>query len=155
MKRINQEWVEVIKTIINPCPYFELQTMSLLEIEYGYSKMEIDLKRDHLQPFGIVHGGVFASIIDAAGFWAVFSEADPNVGMTTVELKINYLAPAVDGKLVATGNCIRMGKTLGLGEAKVENESGKLLAHGTTTLMVQPNLNLGDTSGIPEKFIPG
>ncbi|MCG8338663.1 MAG: PaaI family thioesterase [Proteobacteria bacterium] len=155
MKRINQEWVEVIKTIINPCPYFELQTMSLLEIEYGYSKMEIDLKRDHLQPFGIVHGGVFASIIDAAGFWAVFSEADPNVGMTTVELKINYLAPAVDGKLVATGNCIRMGKTLGLGEAKVENESGKLLAHGTTTLMVQPNLNLGDTSGIPEKFISG
>ncbi len=155
MKRINQKWVEVIKTIINPCPYFELQTMSLLEIEYGYSKMEIDLKRDHLQPFGIVHGGVFASIIDAAGFWAVFSEADPNVGMTTVELKINYLAPAVDGKLVATGNCIRMGKTLGLGEAKVENESGKLLAHGTTTLMVQPNLNLGDTSRIPEKFISG
>lgn len=153
MKRINQKWVEVIKTIINPCPYFELQTMSLLEIEYGYSKMEIDLKRDHLQPFGIVHGGVFASIIDAAGFWAVFSEADPNVGMTTVELKINYLAPAVDGKLVATGNCIRMGKTLGLGEARVENESGKLLAHGTTTLMVQPNLNLGDATGIPEKFI--
>ena len=155
MKRINQEWVEVIKTIINPCPYFELQTMSLLEIEYGYSKMEIDLKRDHLQPFGIVHGGVFFCFFDAAGFWAVFSEADPNVGMTTVELKINYLAPAVDGKLVATGNCIRMGKTLGLGEAKVENESGKLLAHGTTTLMVQPNLNLGDTSGIPEKFISG
>lgn len=153
MKRINQKWVEVIKTIINPCPYFELQTMSLLEIEYGYSKMEIDLKRDHLQPFGIVHGGVFASIIDAAGFWAVFSEADANVGMTTVDLKINYLAPAVDGKLIATGNCIRMGKTLGLGESRVENESGKLLAHGTTTLMVQPNLNLGDTSGIPEKFV--
>ncbi len=153
MKTINPKWVEIIKTIVNPCPYFELQTMSLLEITYGRSKMKIDLKRDHLQPFGVVHGGVFASLIDAAGFWAVYSQAETNVGMTTVELKINYLAPAVDGQLIATGNCIKIGKTLGLGEARVENESGKLLAHGTTTLMVQPNLNMGDSSQIPEKFV--
>jgi len=29
-----------------------------------------------MQPFGVVHGGVFSSLIDAAGFWAVYSQAN-------------------------------------------------------------------------------
>ena len=153
MKTINPAWLKAIQDIVNPCPYFELQNMSILDIQVGRARLEIELKRGHLQPFGIVHGGVFASLIDAAGFWAVFSQAESPVGMTTVELKLNYLAPAVDGKLIGMGRCIKLGKTLGLGEASVENEAGKLLAHGTTTLMVQPDLSLGEADDFPPKFI--
>ncbi len=153
MKTINPLWVEAIRKIVNPCPYFELQTMSIKELTFGKSHLEIDLKRDHLQPFGVVHGGVYASLIDATGFWAVYTEAEPNVGMTTVELKINYLAPTVSGKLIGYGKCIKMGKTLGLGDARIENENGRLLAHGTTTLIVQSELNLDGNQDMPEKFI--
>ncbi|MBU2512602.1 PaaI family thioesterase [bacterium] len=155
MKTINPDWIAAIQKIVNPCPYFKLQTMSIKDIGYGSSRLEIELKKDHLQPFGVVHGGVFASLIDAAGFWAVFSQADPEVGMTTVELKLNYLAPAVEGKLVGIGSCIKLGRSLGLGEARVESESGRLLAHGTTTLMVQPDLKLDNQIGFPAKYLAG
>ena len=153
MKKINPQWVNEIQSIVNPCPYFTLQTMAIKDITWGKSKLEIDLKKDHLQPFGVVHGGVFASLIDAAGFWAVFSQADSEVGMTTVELKLNYLAPATDGKLIGLGSCIKLGRSLGLGEARIENEKGKLLAHGTTTLIIQPELKLQNQTGLPEKYL--
>jgi uncharacterized protein (TIGR00369 family) len=152
-KRINPGWVREIQKIVNPCPYFELQKMNIVDLSWGSSRLEIELENRHLQPFGVVHGGVFASLIDAAGFWAVYSQAPPEAGMTTVELKLNYLAPAVSGRLIGIGRCIKLGRSLGLGEARIEDEKGRLLAHGTTTLMVRDDMGLaGSGSGI-QKFL--
>lgn len=53
--------------------------------------------------------------------------------MTAVEIKLNFLAPASTGRLIARGRSIKVGKTLCLGEAMIEAERGKLLAHGTLT----------------------
>ena len=60
-------------------------------------------------------GGVIASVIDAATFWAVFPQVKDGMGLTTVEIKVNYLAPVPKGKVVAKGRCIKIGKTLALG----------------------------------------
>jgi len=153
MRKINPEYVERASSITNHCPYFKLLSMKILELEVGRSLLEIDLQEKHLQPFGIVHGGVFASIIDAASFWAAYTEVGDDAGMTTVDLKLNYLAPAEAGKLIARGRCIKFGKTLALAEAKVTNERGKLLAHGTSTLMVIAGLDMKSPSPHPSKFI--
>jgi len=152
-KKINSEWVREIQEVVNPCPYFELQKMVLIDLTWGTSRLEIELEKRHLQPFGVVHGGVFSSLIDAAGFWAVYSQANEGVGMTTVELKLNYLAPAVSGRLIGLGCCIKLGRNLGLGDARIENEDGRLLAHGTTTVMVQTGMNLSDTVRDIPKFL--
>ncbi len=153
MKKLNPDWIDAIRTVVNPSPYFDLQRMRVVEISWGACRVEIALENRHLQPFGVVHGGVFASLIDAAGFWAVFSKADPEAGMTTVELKLNYLAPARSGKLVGNGRCIKLGRNLGMGEARVENENGQLLAHGTTTVMVQNKLKLPESVRSVPKYL--
>jgi len=127
--------------------------MELRSFEIGSALLEIELEERHLQPFGVVHGGVFATIIDAAAFWAVYPEIDENMGMTSVDLKLNYLAPAVTGKLIARGSRIKNGKTLGLGEASVTDESGKLLAHGTSTLIVLPTVMFAHKAPLPAKFL--
>jgi len=153
MKQLNPEYVQRINQLVNSSPYFQLLSMKLLEAGPGFSLLEIDVAEKHLQPFGFVHGGVFASIIDAAVFWSIFHEIDdPNPGATTVDLKLNYLAPAATGKLVARGNRIRVGKTLGYGEAAVTDESGKLLAHGTSTLMILPGNTLAADRPLPPRF---
>jgi uncharacterized protein (TIGR00369 family) len=96
---------------------------------------------------------VFASIIDAAAFWSIFYNIeDPNAGATTVDLKLNYLAPAVSGKLIAKGTQIKLGKTLGYAEARVTDGEGRLLAHGTSTLMILPNNSLVLDRLLPSKF---
>ena len=154
MKKINPDFLQAVKTGTNGSPYFTLLSMKIIDFEIGSSHLEIEtVPNKHLQPFGAVHGGVFASIIDAAAFWAVYPEADEDVGMTTVDLKVNYLAPSFGGKLIARGHCIKLGKTLGLGEVEVTNGTGKTLAHGTSTLIVLPGVSFVHHDSLPPKFI--
>jgi uncharacterized protein (TIGR00369 family) len=140
--------------IVNVCPYFDLLSMKLVDVGIGYSSLEIELAHKHLQPFGVVHGGVFASIIDAAAFWSVYyGIEDPDVGITTVDLKLNYLAPAVSGKLIASGRQIKVGRTLCYAEASVADRQGKVLAHGTSTLIILPGKAIQTDPPLPPKFL--
>jgi uncharacterized protein (TIGR00369 family) len=153
MKVLNPAYVERVNQLINDSPYFKLLSMTIGDAGLGFSLLEIDLARKHLQPFGFVHGGVFASIIDAATFWALFYEIeDQTASATSVDLKLNYLAPAVSGKLIAKGRRIKLGKTLGYAEATVTDEHGKLLAHGASTLMILPGHRLVIDQPLPPKF---
>lgn len=154
MKKPNPEYIERVNRLVNQCPYFELLSMEIVEVGIGFSLLEMELANKHLQPFGIVHGGVFASIVDAAAFWAVFYEIDdPETGVTTVDLKLNYLAPAISGRLVARGRQIKLGKTLGYADVEVSSDSGKLLAHGSSTLILLPGKGLTADTPLPPKFI--
>jgi len=154
MKTINPEYIERVNQLINRCPYFDLLSMKIQEVGVRFSVLEIDLAQKHLQPFGFVHGGVFASIIDAAAFWAIYYEIeDQNVGVTTVDLKLNYLAPAVSGKLIAKGRQIKLGKTLGYAEAEVTDVNGRILAHGTSTVILLPGQGLEADPPLPPMFI--
>jgi len=156
MKKINPEYVERVNRLVNRSPFFSLISMEIIEIGPCYSFLEIKIDNKHLQPFGNVHGGVFAAIIDAAAFWAVFYQIqDPAVGMTSIDLKLNFLAPASSGKLVAKGRQIRLGKTLGYAEVEVSSQTGEMVAHGTSTLMILPGMPLKDNPPLPTKFIEG
>ncbi len=153
MRRINPEYVEIVASAANLSPYFTLLGMKLRDFDIGNSLLEIDLEGKHLQPFGVVHGGVFSSIIDAAAFWCVYPEVPEDSGMTSVDLKLNYLAPATTGKLIARGSRIKLGRTLGLGAAEVTDAEGRILAHGTSTLIVLPNVSFLHEDTLPPKFI--
>lgn len=59
----------------------------------------------------------------------------------------------VAGRLIGLGNCIKLGRTLGLGDARIENQDGKLVAHGTTTVMVQEDLGIKGEDGRIPKFL--
>ena len=153
MKTPNAEYIERVNQLVNRSPYFELLSMKIQDVGIGFSVLEIDLAKKHLQPFGFVHGGVFASVIDAAAFWAIYYEIENrNTGVTTVDLKLNYLAPAVSGKLIAKGRRIKLGKTLGYAEADVTDISGKILAHGTSTVILLPGKGLASEPPLPPKF---
>lgn len=152
-RALNPQWIAAVLAGVNPCPYFELQSMRLEDLAWGRAELRIALARKHLQPFGVTHGGVVASIIDAACFWACFSQAPVGKGMTTVDIKLNYLAPAVDGALLASGRCLKLGRGLGLGEASVRDQNGRLLAQGLSTVMLVDNLALPGQDGWPAKFL--
>jgi len=154
MKTINPEYIERVNQLVNCSPYFDLLSMKISDVGAGFSEMKVDLAQKHLQPFGFVHGGVFASIIDAAAFWSLFYEIeDQDTGVTTVDLKLNYLAPAVSGKLIARGRQIKLGRTLGYADAEVTDTGGRILAHGTSTVILLPGQGLTADPPLPPKFI--
>jgi uncharacterized protein (TIGR00369 family) len=150
---LNPEYVEAVCNLANTCPYFRLLSMTIKELDIGRAVVEIDLDDKHIQAFGVVHGGVVASVIDTAAFWAVFCELEENAGITSVDININYLAPVQSGKLLATGRRIKLGSTIGLAEADIINEDGKMIAHGTSTIMVLPDRGLAGGESFPPKFI--
>ena len=151
--RLNPRYTEAISTLVNRSPYFSLISMEIKELQWGTSILEVELEEKHLQPFGYVHGGAIASVIDAATFWAVFPQVKDGMGLTTVEIKVNYLAPVQKGKVVAKGRCIKMGRTLALGEAYINSAEGNLLAHGTATMMILPDLKVEGQENLPPKLI--
>lgn len=71
MKKLNPEHIKAILELINRGPYFKLLSMEVTKLDFGYSRVEIDLDAKHLNPFGGHHGGVYASLIDTAAYWAV------------------------------------------------------------------------------------
>jgi uncharacterized protein (TIGR00369 family) len=153
LKRLNPGYLEATREEVNHSPYFQLLSMSIVDFGDGNSHLEVALGKKHLQPFQMVHGGVFSSLVDAAAFWAVFPLLKEGLGLTTVEMKLNYLAPAAKGKMVARGRCIKLGKTLALGEAGITDGGGRLLAHGTATMMIIPGLAIAHSGNFPPKFI--
>ncbi len=153
MKKVNPAYLEAVAKMVSGCPFFALISMHITNLDWGESRLEMVVEEKHLQPFGMVHGGVYASVVDAAAFWAVYPQIDDDFGITTVELKLNYLAPASSGSLIAKGKTIKVGKSICLAEASVEDETGKLLAHGTETMMVLKDLKLQGHEELPPKFL--
>ena len=147
--KLNPQYVEAVRKVVNQSPYFSLLAMEIKDLQWCTSLLEIQLGEKHLQPFGFVHGGAIASIMDAAAFWAVFPQVENGMGLTTVEIKVNFLAPAQKGRLVAKGRCIRLGKTLALGDTEIRNNEGGLVAHGTATMMVVPDLKIPGQENLP------
>jgi len=152
-KKLNPDWIKFVLPFINGCPFFIKENMRIVDLKYGEAILELDVERKHLQAYGNVHGGVYGGLIDAAGWWAVYTQVEGMNNAFTAEMKLNYLAGANNGKFIAHGRCIKLGKTLGLGEATIKNENGKLLAHGTVTVMVTDPYEFPGDIKVPPKYL--
>ncbi len=139
---VNAAYIRALQELVRDAPFPRLMGMRLEAIAIDSAKIALDIDERHFQPFGIVHGGVLATLIDTATFWAAFLRLPADAGLVNIDLKLNYLQPANAGRLTATGRCIRPGRTLSYTEAHVHDEHGELLAHGTSTLMVLPGRGL-------------
>jgi acyl-CoA thioesterase len=115
--------------------------MTLSRIDDGESELRLDVQPHHLNPGGIVHGGVLATILDAAIGLALRSKLGMVTEHVTIELDVHYLSPARTGALVARGRAVRVGGRVSYGEADLFADDGRLVAKGTATfLIVKPSL---------------
>jgi len=150
---LNPAHVEEVTRRVCDSPYFRLISLRIPEITMGSSRVQLSVEEKHLQPWGRVHGAVYAALVDVASFWAVYTQIPEGFGLTTAELKLNYLAPVSSGELIGHGKSIKVGKTLSLGEASVYDENDRLLAHGTATLIALDSLSLKGEKPLPPKWI--
>ena len=86
-----------------------------------------------------MHGGFAATLLDPAMGCAVHSTLPEGVGYTTLELKVNYTrAISKDtGRVLCEGKIVHRGGRVATADGRiVAADSGKLLAHGTTTCLI-------------------
>ncbi|MCG8566464.1 MAG: PaaI family thioesterase [Desulfobacterales bacterium] len=142
MNRPNPEYIHRLKETVRTSHYPSHMHMTLDHIEMDKADIGMALHQCHLQPYNIVHGGVLATLIDTATFWAAFLRLPQDTGLVNVDLKLNYLSPVVSGQLTAQGICIKPGRTISYAQAQVVDEKGKIITHGTSTLMALPGKEL-------------
>ena len=138
----NPAYIQAVQDSVHGAPYPALIGLRLSQLEFDRCRIDLALAERHMQPFGIVHGGVLATLLDTATFWAAFLRLPQDSGLVNVDLKLNYLKAVVGGHLRAEGECLRAGRQLSYTQASVFDESGELVAHGTSTLMALPGKGL-------------
>jgi uncharacterized protein (TIGR00369 family) len=142
MQTINEAYVREVMAMVNNAPFPSHMPFRLVGMDFDRARVEMDAAGQHLQPFGIVHGGVIATLIDTATFWAGFMRLPADAGLVNVDLKLNYLKAVMPGALVAEGRCIRAGHSISYTEAYVRDAAGEIVAHGTSSLMALPGKGL-------------
>lgn len=110
----------------------------ITEAEPGRVVVEIEAGPQHRHGGGVVQGGVITQIADAAMGASLATLQEDRVWNTTIELKINFIRPAVEGKLRAIGRVVEMKQTLLFGEADVVDGGGRLIAKASSTCLVVP-----------------
>lgn len=115
--------------------------MRLVAVGDGSATFEGETGEHLLNPAGTVHGGWALALIDSATGCAAQSVLPPDTAYTTIETKANFSRPifAETGRVRAEGKVVSAGRTIISCEASVRDADGRLLAHGTSTLMVLAN----------------
>jgi uncharacterized protein (TIGR00369 family) len=116
------------------------QTMDydIIEAENGRVVVTANPKEIHLNPWGTVHGGLAATMLDSCMGLAIQSTLDKSIGSTTLEFKISFVRPITPetGPIRAEGTVISRGRRVGTAEGRVIDRDRRLLVHGTTTCLI-------------------
>ncbi len=135
MAKIMDQLQRLVRGEVPPPPVASLIGFRLTAVEPGRAVIELDAQVRHANPMGTLHGGVVCDIADAAMGMAYASNLDEGESFTTLELKINFLKPIWNAKLRAVGRVVKSGRTVGLVECDVTDESGSLVARASSTCL--------------------
>jgi uncharacterized protein (TIGR00369 family) len=126
---------QIVAGEIDGPPVGRLLDMQMTEVDEGRAVFVLDAGPQHASPLGTVHGGIICDVADAALGCAHASLLAEGETFATVELKINFLKPVWAGRLTAVGTVVKAGRTIGVTECRVTDDSGALVAFATATCM--------------------
>lgn len=108
----------------------------------------VDIAAHHRQPYGIVHGGVYASIVESvASVGAGVDIAESGRVTVGLENHTSFLRATRDGRLHAVGTPLQRGRRAQLWEVAIRDDAGVLVATGRLRLMVlDPDAQVGGST---------
>lgn len=117
--------------------YVGLTGIELTDASPDHCEGRLEIKPDHHQPYGVVHGGVHCTLVETlastgAALWAMDQGMGGAVGLSN---KTDFLKATTDGVLIGKATPIHRGRTQQLWQVDVTRESdGKLVAQGQVRL---------------------
>jgi len=119
-------------------PISKVMGLKLVEVEEGRVLFTGQPDSELLNPIGTVHGGFAATILDSALACCVQTKCATGSASTTIEFKVNFIRPIKpdNGRVFCEGRVLHFGRTIATSEAKLVDQNGKLLAHGTETCAI-------------------
>lgn len=122
----------------NKIPLLQTLQIQLREIGESHAVMEVTVSDIHRNYFGGAHGGLLATLVDTVSFFPrpLLPSGRP---CTTTNLNVTYVRPAEVGEtLTARSELIHLGRRTASVRVEVVNQDGKLVVHGTVSLLMLP-----------------
>jgi uncharacterized protein (TIGR00369 family) len=108
-------------------------TIGLVLLSATAERVEAELQIDdrHRQVHGVVHGGVYAAIVETLGSVGAFvAQGSDRAAVVGIENHTSFLRAIRTGKLHAIAVPLNRGRSTQVWEVRVETEDGKLAASG-------------------------
>jgi uncharacterized protein (TIGR00369 family) len=122
----------------NGCGYYRLIGMRVERADEEGSEFSITIADEHLQAYGTAHGGILAGLVDAAMGLAILGRAPDGEACATVEMKLNFLAPAMPGRLTGHGRVVSEGRRTVVAWGEARDADGRMVACGLGTFQRIP-----------------
>jgi uncharacterized protein (TIGR00369 family) len=119
-------------------PFYQFPSylgMEIKQLEYGIASLHLSHKPELTQGDGLIHGGAITSLCDTSAGVALFTMTDEGEKIVTIELKVNFIAPA-DSDLTCSAKILHKGRKTAVGEAEVTNPKGELIAKSLITYYI-------------------
>jgi uncharacterized protein (TIGR00369 family) len=121
-----------------PVGFDKLYGLEIVAINDEEVRARVPVRDELLQPAGLVHGGVFASMAESmtsiATWLAVHDEGKSAMGQSN---QTSFLRPIVAGTIHATGRRRHRGRTTWVWEVDVTDDEGRLCALVRMTVAVR------------------
>lgn len=121
-----------LQTMLDSSPFHKLFPMTIEAADSQAQTIRVRLRyQDHFERAEgtkQIHGGVFATLIDIVGDFALIYLLD--FGVPTINFRVDYLRPGYDTDLIATATVRRAGRTIGVVDIDIHDKAGKLCAVG-------------------------
>lgn len=100
----------------------------------------VELGADHLTPWGVVHGGLYTTIVESAGSAAAsHAVAERNQFSVGVHNATDFLRPSTGGRASVTAQALHQGRTQQLWQVIITDDAtSKVLARGQLRLQNVP-----------------
>ncbi len=128
----------IIDGVLPGPPIARIMSFRLIEVGDGLAIFDGTPGPDLLNTLGIVHGGWALTLIDTVTGCAAHSTLPAGVGFASIETKANFcrIIKADSGVVRAEGRVVSRGRSIISAEGRIVDESGQVLAHGTSTVAV-------------------
>ena len=109
----------------------------LLEVEKGYISIKIPKLSFATRKAGMFNGAVISSLVDVSSGFAAVSNYEEDAYVVTVELKVNFLQPALGDYLVSKSYVVRGGSKVSVIRTEIytQSENTDALHHVATSLV--------------------
>ena len=111
----------------------------IIEVKEGSARARVPVTNRVLQPYGLVHGGVYAALAESlasiATAAAVWDDGNIAVGLSN---QTSFVRPATEGHVNATGTRRHRGRSTWIWDIDMTDDQGRLCATTRVTMAVRP-----------------